>query len=470
MVLFKEILQMCTLRLRKIQLKNFINASDGIIKITPESKVVGIYGPNGSGKTTLVKAFKYTKAIFSERKIGDDPDEVILPSSSIMIGEDKATISLEWEIDTKGILEYSFSIRRSDTKPEEAYISSESLTCKGLSEQSNFSMQINKRGYKKDLQELGAQLVSLASRLDGLFFSKEYSLEELKKAYKKTRQENRSFFAYDGLYRMIEDGLDSDQTESFSNLISDVLLSLHWYFKLMYFFGDTEEGQTRHDDNFEDFASIFYFLIYPDEIERMEIGPIEEIENYNEIEKLTNLCLKRVSEINSILKKILPSVSLVYGSDDRLLIEKDGVYIPLSAASYGEKKLIRLTKDLLEASINERITIIIDEFDEGIFELRLKKLLCWLLDNTVGMVIFTAHNLLPLEVLPPKAIWFTTVAQKKLYSTMRNVKSRTNMRDKYYRILTVGDDENPPFNYDIDSDRIATALSIAAYRNYGGAR
>lgn len=461
---------MYTLKLRKIRLKNFINANDGMIKITPESKIVGLYGPNGSGKTTLVKAFKCTKAIFSERNPGDDPDEVILPSSLIMIGADKATISLEWEIGTEGNLEYSFSIRRSDTQPDKANISSESLTCKGLSGQSAFSMQINKRGYKKDLEELGSQLASLASKLNGLFFSKEYSLEKLKEAYKKTRQENRSFFAHDGLFSMIEGGRDSDQAESFSNLVSDVLFSLHWYFKLMYFFSDTEEGQTRQNDRFEDFTSISSFLIYPDEFEKRGIDPGKEIKDPQKEKELRNLCQERVPEINSVLKEILPSVSLVYESDDRLLIEKEGVCIPLSAASYGEKKLIRLTKDLLEASLNERITIIIDEFDEGIFELRLKKLLCWLLANTVGMVIFTAHNLMPLEVLPPKAIWFTTVAQKKLYSTMRNIKSKTNMRDKYYRILTVGDDENPPFNYDIDSDMIATAFRIAAYRNYGGAR
>lgn len=457
---------MYALKLRKIKLKNFINAKDGMIKITPESKVVGIYGPNGSGKTTLVKAFKCAKAIFSERKPGNDSDEVVLPSSLIMIGEDKATITMEWEIGTEGTLEYSFSIRSSDVQPGEAYISSESLNCKGLSDQQDFSMQINKRGYKNDLKELGLQLTSLANKLDGLLFPKEYSLEKLKDAYKETRKENRSFFAYDGLFSIIEDGRDSDKAESFSNLISDVLFSLHWYFKIMYFFGDTEEGQTRRDTNFDDFASTFYFLIYPDEVERMGIDPIEEIEDYNEIENLKNLCKKRVSEINSILKEILPSVSLVYESDDRLLIEKDGMLIPFSAASYGEKKLIRLTKDVLEASLNERITIIIDELDEGIFELRLKKLVCWLIGNTVGMVLFTAHNLMPLEVLPTKAIWFTTVEQKKLYSTMRNVKSNTNMRDKYYRILTVGDDENPPFNYDIDSDRIAAAFSIAAYRNY----
>lgn len=468
---------MYTLKLRKIKLKNFINANDGMIKISPESKIVGLYGPNGSGKTTLVKAFKYTKDIFSERKPGYDTNDVILPSSLIMIGKDKATISLEWEIGTKGNLEYSFSIRRSDTQPDNAYISSESLTCKGLSGQSDFSMQINKRGYKKDLEELSLQLASLAIKLDGLFFSKEYSLEMLKEAYKKTRQENRSFFAYDGLFSMIENGRDSDQTESFSNLVSDVLFSLHWYFKLMYFFSDKDEGHTRQIDNLDGYASISYFLISPDELERMGIGVIEEIEDCNEIRNLRNLCKKRVSVINTILKEILPSVSLVYNesdnfllSDDRLLFEKHGVCIPFSAASYGEKKLIRLTMSLMESSSNERTTIIIDEFDEGIFELRLKKLLCWLVANAVGMVIFTAHNLMPLEVLPPKAIWFTTVAQKQLYSTMRNVKSKTNMRDKYYRILTVGDDDNPPFNYDIDSDMIATAFSIAAYRNNGGAR
>ena len=460
---------MYTLKLRKIKLKNFINAGDSTIKITLGTKAVGVYGPNGSGKTTLVKALKCAKSIFSERNPEDELDKVFLPDSLIMIGQDKATISLEWEIDVEGVLEYSFSIRRSDINSGMACISSESLICKNLSGYHNFSIQINKRGYNRELEELSSQLDLLAGKLDGLFFSKEYSLTKLKEAYKETRQKNRSFFSYDGLLSVIEDGRDSVQEESFSNLISEVLFALHWNFKLMYFFGDTEESQTRKNDSFDDLASISYFLIYPDEFEKMGIGPIEDIEDHQEREKIRNLCTKRVTEINSMLKKILPSLSLYYESNNLLIIKKDGIHIPFSSASYGEKKLIRLAKDLLELSLNERITIVIDEFDEGIFELRLKKLLCWINENAVGLLIFTAHNLMPLEVLPPKAIWFTIVGQKKLYSTMKSVKPRTNMRDKYYRLLTIGeDDDNPPFNYDIDCDRIANAFSIAAYRNYGG--
>ena len=175
---------MYTLKLRKIKLKNFINAGDSTIKITPGTKAVGVYGPNGSGKTTLVKALKCAKSIFSERNPEDELDKVFLPDSLIMIGQDKATISLEWEIDVEGVLEYSFSIRRSDINSGMACISSESLICKNLSGYHNFSIQINKRGYNRELEELSSQLDLLAGKLDGLFFSKEYSLTKLKEAYK----------------------------------------------------------------------------------------------------------------------------------------------------------------------------------------------------------------------------------------------------------------------------------------------
>ena len=55
-----------------------------------------------------------------------------------------------------------------------------------------------------------------------------------------------------------------------------------------------------------------------------------------------------------------------------------------------------------------------------------------------GQLIFTCHNLRPLETIDRGFVAFTTTNPNKRYTRMANVKSSNNLRDFYYRDIILG--------------------------------
>lgn len=53
-------------------------------------------------------------------------------------------------------------------------------------------------------------------------------------------------------------------------------------------------------------------------------------------------------------------------------------------------------------------------------------------------MIFTSHNLRPLETLDKGFIAFTTTNQNNRYIRFTNVKTNNNLRDFYYRAIILG--------------------------------
>ena len=68
-------------------------------------------------------------------------------------------------------------------------------------------------------------------------------------------------------------------------------------------------------------------------------------------------------------------------------------------------------------------------------------------------MIFTSHNLRPLETIDKGFIAFTTTNPDQRYIRMTNVKSTNNLRDFYYRDIMLGEQNEPVYeptnNYDI---------------------
>ena len=84
-------------------------------------------------------------------------------------------------------------------------------------------------------------------------------------------------------------------------------------------------------------------------------------------------------------------------------------------------------------------TVAIDELDSGVFEYLLGEMLRILAEHGKGQLIFTSHNLRPLETLDKGFIAFTTTNPENRYLRLTGVKANHNLRDFYYRDIVLGE-------------------------------
>ena len=106
------------------------------------------------------------------------------------------------------------------------------------------------------------------------------------------------------------------------------------------------------------------------------------------------------------------------------------------------------------------MTVAIDELDSGVFEYLLGEILRILAEKGKGQLVFTSHNLRPLETLDKCFIAFTTTNPQNRYIRMNNVKTTNNLRDFYYRDIVLG--EQNELVYDLtNNSEIAMAFREA---------
>ena len=59
-------------------------------------------------------------------------------------------------------------------------------------------------------------------------------------------------------------------------------------------------------------------------------------------------------------------------------------------------------------------------------------------NHAKGQLLFTSHNLRPLEVLDKKFIVFSTANPERRYIRFSGLKATNNLRDSYIRAVTLG--------------------------------
>ena len=91
----------------------------------------------------------------------------------------------------------------------------------------------------------------------------------------------------------------------------------------------------------------------------------------------------------------------------------------------------------------ENALVVIDELDAHIFEYLLAVILKKISEVAKGQLIFTAHNLSPLERLSRENIIITSIDNGKVsYNYLKNITKTTNLRQKYIRSQTVWSEDN----------------------------
>ena len=114
--------------------------------------------------------------------------------------------------------------------------------------------------------------------------------------------------------------------------------------------------------------------------------------------------------------------------------------LPLSEESSGIKKLFSISCALVHVYGCAGAWLIVDEFDSGVFEKMLGQILSVIQEKGKGQILFTAHNLRPLESINSQSIVFTTNNPNNRYIRFPKsmIKEGSNLRSLYLRALAVG--------------------------------
>lgn len=182
-------------------------------------------------------------------------------------------------------------------------------------------------------------------------------------------------------------------------------------------------------------------------------------------DRLFDVVNKKIKLIGDVLEKIVPDLELKLvdqgkrisyeGKEEHgieIVSNRKGIEIPLRYESDGIRRLVSILSLLIAVYNEPSFTIAIDELDSGIFEYLLGEILLVMSESAKGQLIFTSHDLRPLEVLPYKYICFTTTNPGKRFTKIPT-RGNSNPRDNYYRSIVLNTQKeqiyNPTNKYDI---------------------
>lgn len=445
-------MKIVSIRLSSITLENFKNVEYGFVSFKNgapfSSNVCGIYGQNGSGKTSLVDAVEILKVIMC----GDSLSEKYV--DYIMVDKEYAQLAFTFDITVaSGVfsVEYKTKIGRG----------------------SKLVNGNNEKSQKEIVPNIYDEVLS-------------YSFESSEKKIKKnilinTETEKNNIFipstkykAYFGNDNVIKSKLmlfrELVRYNSGSFVFSSVLLSQIRVVEVE----NKEEDFIRFKEILETliiYANTNLFVINTANTGFITLNSLPLSISFNEknhklggmvmlnLDKPTNipdyqftLISKAFDNMNIVLDQIVPGLKMgindlgpttLENGDRGRIISIDSYKnkrpIPLVYESEGIKKIISILHLLIAVFNQKSITVVIDELDSGIFEYLLGEIMKIISEKGEGQLIFTSHNLRPLETLDKHCVAFSTTNPKNRYIRFTNVKSNNNLRSFYYRDIILGE-------------------------------
>lgn len=433
---------MVSIRLSELELTNFKNVSYGKISFLsnePISKIshsdiTGIYGQNGSGKTAAINALELLKKCFTGEKLNNNDvycintkeEECICKYSFLVTEAERSPIRI--------VYEFTLKKRVIDENHTVPYFASEKIQYKKL-ESDSIIVSLLSYSYKKNdvlfsPSEQLAEFVNKQNRDDFLYY-KRYSYEN-----------SQSFFFSKEFLSLIKN------KESKKPVFS-VLQMMHRYgFEKLFVITNSHTGIISLNlgiplaFSHEQYGRKSFGKIFMAEQSKLPLETFKLAENV-------------LLSLNGLLNAIVPDLSLKveeHGIKTENNIEmvnfelfsiRGNSKIPLRYESEGIRKIISVLDLLVYMYNQDDITVVIDELDAGIFEYLLGELISILRDNGKGQLIFTSHNLRPLEVLDYKSIYFTTTNKNNKYIQFKSIRDWSNLRDNFIRAITLGGQSEP---------------------------
>ena len=422
-----------------MKIKNFKSISEAEINF--KGNLSGIYGPNGTGKTAVVEAIKlikdYYTSVYTSSSGNILKDKI---SEYMKIGENFMEIEIVFQLENSL---YKLVTQFKKENNQALYVSKEELY---------FKEEANSRKFFKPIIEMSSDDI-----VPKILFQKRKNLDvDIEKVWKASEitaknisvefNEFKSYLSL--LFRqitMVKDEKDlSEDLKLFADIYSkieerllelvvitlkeqalynlDILIPLNVHSNKMHGTllvnyrkggGIYSEEQAKEIENVVSQISDIFSIIVPKS--KLEIE--KTIEQLNEKEKKVGI---------------------------NLFVIKDDKKIALEQESTGIIKLVSLLSAMLYYVQNKKAIVVIDELDIHIFEYLLAILLQELSKIARGQLIFTAHNLLPMEKLNKDSIIISTKNDdnKVIYTYLKGVSATTNLRQKYLKSQRMWSEDN----------------------------
>ena len=436
---------MPNIRIDHIEINNFKNVKHGVIDLTSKKQnasVLALYGQNGSGKTALIECIEILKNAISGRKLPTYASELV------NLDSDYSTLSFKFSI-TEDLdityLVYKFSIKKEAVETIEL---NEKSTYTAIFNEvvliSKYSNGKSVSPLKPLIDTTDGEPFGPQTKYRSLIGNKELDTDVIvakKLAYKS----GTSFIFSNELLSLIKNNTNDD--------IANPLFALNKYGIRNLFVLSTRDSAMI---SFDALPLVFRFESENNGASRKISIPIQSNGIIPEV--FYDLLIKIIKSMNVVLEQIIPGLNVgvknlgeellkdnTKGIRVQLISIRGNKSIALKYESEGIKKIVAILQLLIVIYNNPTVTVAIDELDSGIFEYLLGEIMRIISEHGKGQLIFTSHNLRPLETIDKSFVAFTTVNPDNRYIRFTNVKTSNNLRDFYYRDIILGEQSEPVY-------------------------
>ena len=382
-------------RLSGIEIYNFKNIKSA--KLDFKNSMLGLYGENGSGKTALIDVLDLVKTVLCGQSISS------YFLNLIHVDADYSRIVVQLMINENGRhseIEYSFKLNKHSIFDEilsYAYMDGETRAVKSKLIDTSNSMTFSPVSKYKSL--IGP---SKENELDVMVIKR------------RVCKEFRSFIFSSELL---------DLVRSRKNECSDEEFLRHVYIL----------------ESLVDFANYELFVVKSKScLDGSIVLSKDDLDVYK----------RQIESMNIVLPCLVPNLTLDVQVLGRELMRDNSVgyrielfsnKIPFKYESDGIKRIVSILQPLIEVFNNTSAVVAIDDLDCGMHEYLFGELVKMMCEQAKGQLIFTAHNLRPLEIINKKFLAFTTTNPDNRYVHYKNIAAHNNLRDVYIRDTALSD-------------------------------
>lgn len=428
-----------SVRIKEVTLERFMNVNKGTVNFActkydkncfQAGDILGIYGQNGSGKTAFVHALSLLKTCFLGEKLSHNA------AYYIQYGQCDTSLQIVLSV-TMGteILDVFYHIivqKSKDNNQSSAQINLEEISVR---------------------KQLGRKYKLIYSNTTNILGPKKF----FDNIFKETKEREVSGYVQKGIIR------SQGRSFLFSNEAEEILrkntqcepgvFALQVITKLKKFAREFFYIIGMQDIGLINLGILMPFHFHMEKKDKHIFGNIPlPINGASSIpEDAFRVAENFIKDMNSVLEFLIPNLQIQLkdlGSEldeqknilrrVELLSVRGKQVFPLKYESAGIKKILSILHVFIGAFNNSSMVVAIDEFDAGVFEYLLGELLEIFQKLGKGQLVFTSHNLRPLEVLNKDFVIFTTTNPENRYVHLKNVKSNNNLRDFYYRTIVLG--------------------------------